>query len=121
MFSAMNAVKVATRRINDVDVLSCTGSLTSGSGEQAFLRAVQEALAAGARRLVVDLSELSYVDSAGVGSLIACGKSAAALGGVVKLVVADRGLVRRVFTVTQVDQAFEVFETAQGAADSFQG
>ena len=120
MFSAMSPVRIAIRRMNDVEVLSCTGSLTSGSGEQTFLRAVDDVLAAGGR-IVVDLSELSYVDSAGVGSLVACGKSAASRGAVVKLAVSADGLVRRVLTVTQIDQAFEVFETAQAAADSFKG
>jgi anti-sigma B factor antagonist len=67
----------------------------------------------------LDLTRLSYLDSAGIGALVACSKKAAAKGSILKLAVPPGGPVRRIFELTQLEKAFEIFDDADSAAASF--
>ena len=55
----------------DVTVLTLAGELTLDDGDLAFGRYVDQMIAVGRRQIVVDLSSVSYIDSAGVGMLVA--------------------------------------------------
>jgi anti-anti-sigma factor len=99
-----------------VPVLTCTGEIALGKGEEALVDECQQILDVGRRLLVLDLSPLSYVDSAGVGAIVRCSKRAADRGAVIRLVAAATGPVRKILTVTQLDRAFDVYGTVDDAA-----
>lgn len=100
-------------------VLACSGELKLGSGDDALGLAFDEAVATGARLLVLDLSRLKWMDSAGIGAVVRCGKHAAEKGAVLKIVVAAEGRVRKILSVTQLDRAFEIFDELEPALASF--
>ena len=58
-----------TRTHNDILILNPEGKITLGDGDQALGEAVRTALADGARKIVINFSKVSYLDSSGVGAL----------------------------------------------------
>ena len=64
-----------------VTVLDLAGRLVLGTGDEALRRAIGEQLAAGNNRLVLNLSQVTYADSAGIGEMVAATKRAQNAGG----------------------------------------
>lgn len=98
-----------------VPVVTCTGEIALGKGDETLVEECRQILDEGARLLVLDLSPLSYIDSAGVGAVVRCSKRAADRGAVIRLVAAATGPVRKILTVTQLDRAFDVYGTVDDA------
>ena len=64
-------LQITEHQQGGVTVLTLAGELTLDDGDLAFGRYVDQMVAAGQRQIVVDLSRVSYIDSAGVGMLVA--------------------------------------------------
>jgi|YelNatPaOPRAMG01_1025707.scaffolds.fasta_scaffold00049_15 anti-sigma B factor antagonist len=79
---------------------------------------IQDSLRRGNTRLVVDLSEVTYVDSSALGVLVTGLKQARKANGCLKL-CGLRGNVLRVFELTRLTKFFEIYETAEQAIKSF--
>lgn len=99
-------------------VLACTGEVALGKGDDALVSSCDEILSEGATWIVLDLSAVTYLDSAGVGAIVSCSKHAADRGAVIRLVAAASGSVRRVLEVTHLDRAFDVFGSVQRAIET---
>lgn len=112
-------MKIASVDERGVRILSCQGELKYGGPEEELLRACDDALAKGARRLVLDLRRLAWMDSSGVGAVVACGRHAEDKAGVLKVVLPTQGPIRKVFVVSHLDRAFEVFDDLDAAVKSF--
>jgi anti-sigma B factor antagonist len=112
-------MKIVPSESRGVRVLACEGEMMLGRGDAQLMRACAEALEAGDRRIVLDLTHLAYIDSAGVGAVIASSKRAADRAAVMKIALAADGPVRKVFVITHLYRAFEIFETAAAAVASF--
>jgi len=67
---------IEVRQAGDVMILDLKGRLTAGLGDQILREAVDELLAEGRRHILLNLSEVSFLDSAGVGELVAGLKTA---------------------------------------------
>ena len=102
-----------------VHVLSCTGELALGKGDAELLAALQESLEAGARRIVLDLVRLAWVDSAGVGAIVACSKRAADRAAIVRVAAAPDGAVRRILVATHLHRVFDIFDDVASARKDF--
>jgi len=86
---------------------------TTGQFDAACARSLED----GATTLVIDLSELHYISSAGLGSILRLAKRMQAKGGAV-LLCGVKGLVKEVFEMTNLLPAFQVFDTAEAACRS---
>jgi anti-sigma B factor antagonist len=101
-------------------ILSFKGRLTIGEGDIKLRDAISAALGEGFKKIVLDLTECSTIDSNGIGELVAAYTSVTSRGGALKvgglsLKVAD------VLTITQLITVFEVYEDAESAAAAFGG
>ena len=106
-------LQLATRHEGDVAVVSALGEVDvfSAPGLDSELDAQ---IAAGNARLVVDLSEVSFLDSTGLGVLVKALKHAREADGWLHLVVtSDR--IRKIFEITGLDASIPIFDTAQDA------
>lgn len=112
-------LKMDELRSRGILVLVCEGELVAGRGEQALAARVDAALERGDRLIVLDLHALRYLDSAGIGAIVAASKHCSERGGILKMVVAPTGAVRRVFDLTGLDRAFEIFDSRDRAVDGF--
>ena len=90
-----------------------------GSGAEELVDGFGGVLTEGRAGIVLDLTRLVYLDSAGVGSVVACAKQAASSGVVMKIALAPEGPVRRIFEITQLERGFEIFISVDAAVSSF--
>ena len=102
-----------------VTVLDVSGHLVFSGGEESVLRnEVAARIGAGDRRLLVDLSNVTYIDSGGVGSLVTAYLHTIRRGGQLKL-VCPNDRVCRVLKITHLTSVLDVFETEAAALSSF--
>ena len=101
-----------------VSILQLEGRLVDGQGDRQLREAVEVLVDSGRLRVVVDLTEVKVIDSAGLGQLVACGRLVAKSGGALKI-LHPRERVARVMDVARVLPLFEVFDTEAQAVASF--
>jgi len=110
-------LNLSTRTLDGILVVDCAGRIVFGE-ESAYLRDAVKKLIAEQQRLVLNLSGITYIDSGGLGTLVALYTTARNLGGSVKLA----NLTQRVgdlLQVTKLVTIFEVYDNEQKAVDSF--
>jgi anti-anti-sigma factor len=110
---------IEIRRRKRVCIVSAKGRLVLEDGEGGLLEACNNLLAGGERRLVINLDGLELIDSAGVGEIVACYQSASAAGALVRIALRPGGVVRRVFRVSGLERAREVYDDEDQAVDSY--
>ncbi len=111
---------VEVRQAKDVMILDLKGRLTAGLGDQILREAVDELLAEGRRRILLNLSEVSFVDSAGVGELVAGLKTARRFQAELKLLnVGER--VYSTLDMARLLPTFEIYGDEAEAVASFAG
>jgi len=112
------SVKLNTRQIGDVTVVDVSGRITLGEGPSAIREELRDLTSKGNKKILLNLSEVAYIDSTGIGELVAGFTTVANDGGTVKLL----GLTKRVkdvLLITKLYTIFEVFEDEAEAARSF--
>ncbi len=110
---------VNIRHVHGITFLEVSGRITLGEGAVTLRDAIQAALDAGARKLVLDLSGVNYMDSAGLGELTTAYTSARSHACDLKLL----GLTRKIndlMQITKLATLFDVFGTEQQALSSFE-
>lgn len=105
---------VEVRQIQDVVILDLKGRLTAGLGDQILRDAIDELLAEGRRRVLLNLSEVAFVDSAGIGELVAGLKTARRFGADLKLL----NLGDRVYSTLDMARLLPTFETYRDEAEA---
>ena len=78
-------MKATVRQVGQVAVVDINGKITIGEGDVVLRDRVVELLEKGTHHIVLNLEKVSYMDSAGIGELVACYKRAKEKGGTVKL------------------------------------
>jgi anti-sigma B factor antagonist len=111
-------VEISVNRKKGVCVLACSGTLILNQGDTLLREEVETLLEAGEKRLVLQMSGLKYMDSAGVGETVASAKRAFEFGAVIKIVLPAEGTIRRIFAVTSLDRSFEIFNDEDEAIAS---
>ncbi len=110
-------LKLSTRDVNGVTVIDCNGRIVFGE-ESALLRDTVKKMVGEKSQLVLNLAGITYIDSGGLGTLVALYTTAHNAGGSVKLA----NLTQRVGDLLQVTKlltVFEVFDSEQKAVESF--
>jgi anti-sigma B factor antagonist len=106
------------RQSRDVVILDLRGRLTAGLGDQILREAIDELLAEDRRRILLNLSEVAFVDSAGLGELVAGLKTAHRFGAELKLLnVGDR--VYSTLEMARLLPTFEIYSDEEEAVRSF--
>ena len=100
-------------------LISLAGDFDLHSGPE-FERRVLEALGRSATDLLIDLSEVSFIDSTTIGILMRTRKRLAPLGGRVLVVTSDRNILR-LFEITALDRMFEIYSRRTDALEEING
>jgi anti-sigma B factor antagonist len=111
-------LEMETRASNDATILHCRGRFTYREEATAFSEKIAELLPT-ARRIVVDLSGLEAIDSAGLGELVVVHMWVKASGCALKLAGAN-ARVRELFELTNLLSVFDVYPTLDDALMAFQ-
>lgn len=112
-------MRVTTRTRGDVTIVDLNGKITIGAGDIALRNAVQQAIESGANKVLINLHEVSTIDSSGVGELVSAYTTATNRGIRLKLVnLPDK--VADILTVTQLITVFDVYDSEGDAIAAFQ-
>jgi anti-anti-sigma factor len=110
---------IKERRVGSVTILELTGWLVFDDGDALLRQRVDELVAEGRVRILVDFTGVDYVDSAGVGVLIAKFLSVRRKGGDLKLLrLTPRPL--HVLEISHLRTVFQVFDSEEDAVRSFE-
>jgi len=109
--------KTSTRSLGGVVIIDCYGRIVMGE-ETAFLRHQVKDLLNKSRQIVVNLADVHYIDSSGLGTLVGLHSSARSVGGEIKLASLTRR-VQDVVQITKLGSIFEFYDTAEKAASTF--
>src|ERR1017187_7364316 len=112
------ALSIAEKEVNGVTVLTLAGRVTLGEGSGQLRAKLKDSLSQGKTRLVLDLAEVSYIDSAGLGTLVAGFTSAQNQGANLKLANLTKRFNEQLH-ITKLVTVFDVFDTVQDAVKSF--
>lgn len=111
-------MEISARQIGSVTIVDMGGKLTRGVGDRVLREKVDDLLANGARRIVLNLEMVPYMDSAGIGEVVGCAKRAAGMGSIVKLVNPHRR-VYDLLHLVKLDMIFEIHTAEEEALRSF--
>jgi anti-anti-sigma factor len=104
-----------------VHVIKVLGRLTRPEAEGEFQRVTDQQLDAGARNLLIDLTETSFLDSSGVGKLVSILESSREAGGMMRLALVLDGNPHQLLQLASLDQLFEIHGDVESALTAFAG
>lgn len=114
------SVKLTTHEKDGVTIVDASGKLTLGEATNTLRTKIRALVADGARKFVLNLADLTYMDSSGLGELIAAHTTITNAGGEMKLLnLAKR--VHDLLKLTKLYTVFETFEDEPSAVASFGG
>ena len=111
-------MKINVRTNGDVTVVDLNGKITIGEGDVILRDSLDKILKEDAKKILLNLSRVSYMDSAGIGELVACYKRAREKGGELKL-LNPSGKVYDLLQLTKLEEIFETYRDEDEAIRSF--
>jgi anti-sigma B factor antagonist len=107
----MNA---STRQFQDVTVVDLSGQIKLGEGSSVLRDTVKDLLAKGHKKILVNLGEITYIDSSGIGELISAFTSTRNQGGELKLL----NLTKKTHDLLQITKLYTVFDIKDDEAEA---
>lgn len=112
------SMNIKIRHVEGVTVMDLSGKITLGEGSVALREAVREALAAGSKNILLNVADVNYVDSAGLGELVGAYTSVKNAGGNLKLLNISKK-IKDLLVITKLVTVFEVRDNEKEAIASF--
>ncbi len=111
-------LKMTDRNVGNVSVLELEGRIVLGEESSALRERVKSLLGQDRKQIVLNMANVSYIDSAGLGALVASFTSAKNQGAILKLANLGQKF-REVLQVTKLFTVFDVYDNEQAAVASF--
>ena len=112
-------MKVQERRIGDVVVIALSGQLTLGDGDVRLKDKINSLLLEGVRNIVLDLGDVTYIDSSGLGQLVSSFTSVTRTNGRLALVKVGRRS-QDLLIMTKLVTVFDTYDAQDEAINSFE-
>src|SRR3982074_3155845 len=106
------SMKVQTRQVDGVTILDLSGRITLGEGSVTIRDAVRDVLAKGSNKILLNLGDVSYIDSSGIGELVSAFTTVRNQGGDLKLLK----LTKKVHDLLQITKLYTVFDVKDDEA-----
>ena len=100
------SMKVTSRQVDGVTILDCSGRITLGEGSVTIRDAVREDINKGNKKILLNLGDISYIDSSGIGELVSAYTAVKNQGGELKLL----NLTKKVKDLLQITKLYTVFD-----------
>ncbi len=113
------ALTAKTRQVGDVALVDFHGRITLGENTGILREEVRSLLADGKKNILLNMQNVSYVDSGGLGELVGAFTTVAKEGGSVKLLHLQ-GKMKDLLQITKLHTVFATFDDEQKAVESFQ-
>ena len=112
------SIEFNTRQLDSVTVVDLNGRITLGEGSAAVRDTVRALLANGVNKILLNLGDVNYIDSSGIGELVSSFAAAKKQGGELKLL----NLTKKVHDLLQITKLYTVFDVKEdesAAVESF--
>ena len=106
------SMKISSRQVDGVTIMDCSGRITLGEGSVMLRDNVRELLAKGQKKIVLNLADVNYIDSSGIGELVSAFTTAKNQGGELKLL----NLTNKVHDLLQITKLYTVFDVKEDEA-----
>lgn len=112
------SVKLSTRQVGDVSVVDVAGRITLGEGSSALRDLMRDMVGKGHKKILLNLGDVSYIDSSGIGELVSGFTTVTNNGGEMKLLNLNKR-VKDLLQITKLYTVFDVHEDEAGAIRAF--
>jgi anti-sigma B factor antagonist len=112
------SVKLSTRQVGNVTVIDVAGRITLGEGSSALRETLRDLVAKNQTRILLNLADVTYIDSSGIGELVSGYTTVTNTGGALKLLNLNKR-VKDLLQITKLYTVFEVHEDEAAAIRSF--
>jgi anti-sigma B factor antagonist len=111
-------MKLSVRKVKDVMVIDVEGKIVLGDGDVEIKRTVDDFLQKGNTSILLNLSKVPYLDSAGLGEIIRCFTALRKCGGNFKLLAPNQRIID-LLTITKLLNVFDCYDNESSAIKSF--
>ena len=108
------SMKVSTRQVDGITILDLSGRITLGEGSVQLRDSVRDLLAKGQKKILLNLGDVNYIDSSGIGELVSAYTTVRNQGGELKLL----NLTRKVHDLLQITKLYTVFDVKDDEASA---
>jgi len=106
------SMKVTSRQVDGVTILDLSGRITLGEGSVQLRDAIRDLLAKSSKLILLNLADVNYIDSSGIGELVAAYTTVRNQGGELKLL----NLTKKVHDLLQITKLYTVFDVKDDEA-----
>ena len=100
------SIKASTRQVDEITLVDLSGRITLGEGSTVLRDTVRDLLGRGQKKILLNLGDVTYIDSSGIGELVSGFTTVTNQGGQLKLL----NLTKKVHDLLQITKLYTVFE-----------
>ena len=108
------SMKISSRQVDGVTILDLSGRITLGEGSVQLRDAVRDLLSKGQKEILLNLADVNYIDSSGIGELVSAFTTVRNQGGELKLLK----LTKKVHDLLQITKLYTVFDIKDDEAQA---
>jgi len=112
------SMKASIRQFEDISIVDLSGQIKLGEGSSTVRDIVKDLLGKGHKKILLNLADINYIDSSGIGELVAAYTSVRSQGGEMKLLKLTRK-VQDLLTITKLITVFDVKDDEAAAIAAF--
>jgi anti-sigma B factor antagonist len=112
-------IKIVQRMANDIAILEISGSMSRGHGSVELRQKFDDLLGAGKRKVLLNLVDVRFMDSAAIGETVGGHKRLEAAGGALKVVAAPRSNPHELMRLVALDEVLDLHPSESEALGSF--
>ena len=99
-------LKTSNRQVDGITIVDCSGRITLGEGSVVLRDSVKDLLTKGQKKILLNLGDVNYIDSSGIGELVSAYTTVKNQGGELKLL----NLTKKVHDLLQITKLYTVFD-----------
>lgn len=108
------SMKIKSRQVDGITIMDCSGRITLGEGSVTLRDAVRDLLSKGSKQILLNLGDVTYIDSSGIGELVSAFTTVRNQGGDLKLL----NLTKKVHDLLQITKLYTVFDVKDDEASA---
>lgn len=105
-------MKASTRQVDGVTIIDLSGRITLGEGSVVLRDTIRNSIGQGMKKILLNLGDVTYIDSSGIGELVSAYTSVRNQGGELKLL----NLTKKVHDLLQITKLYTVFDVKDDEA-----
>jgi anti-sigma B factor antagonist len=105
-------MKASTRQVDGITIVDLSGRITLGEGSVVLRDTIRDVVSQGNKRILLNLGDVTYIDSSGIGELVSAFTSVRNQGGELKLL----NLTKKVHDLLQITKLYTVFDVRDDEA-----